>query len=57
MNTKLRGCCAARTVNLIAALKHRLVGEHNPDVRRGLQIAIYEIKTGHCAENEKEELE
>lgn len=38
-----RGCCNATKVTLIEALRKRMKAERNPDVKRGLQIAIYEI--------------
>lgn len=37
------GCCNATKVAIIQALKRRIADEMNPEVRRGLQIAIYEV--------------
>jgi hypothetical protein len=39
-----RGSCNATLVAIIAELQKRQASERNPDVRRGLQIAIYELK-------------
>ena len=38
------GCCNATKVAIIQVLKQRYFAEMNPDVRRGLLIAIIEIK-------------
>ncbi|MRX54641.1 hypothetical protein GJU41_11725 [Bacillus idriensis] len=40
----LPGCCAASQVAILAALKQRYASELNPDVRRGIMIAIVAIK-------------
>ena len=46
----MRGCCAASKVEVIAALTKRKESELNPDVRRGIAIAIYAIKTEGAGE-------
>lgn len=38
------GCCNAKLTELIQRLKARAEAEKNPDVRRGLMIAIYYAK-------------
>lgn len=38
------GCCNACLTELIQRLKARAEAEKNPDVRRGLMIAIYFAK-------------
>jgi hypothetical protein len=38
-----RGCCNAKLVAVIAELKKRQASELNPDVRRGLTIAIHTL--------------
>jgi hypothetical protein len=40
-----RGCCNANLVAVIDALKKRQESELNPDVRRGLAIAIHTLST------------
>lgn len=40
-----RGCCNRRVVAAIQALKKLREAELNPDVRRGLQIAIHTLAT------------
>lgn len=40
----MKGKIAADRLEVILRLKRRLAEERNPDVRRGLQIAIYELK-------------
>lgn len=40
-----RGCCNAKLVAIIDALKKRQASELNPDVRRGLAIAIHTLAT------------
>lgn len=40
-----RGCCNANLVAVIHELKKRQASELNPDVRRGLAIAIHTLAT------------
>lgn len=43
-----RGCCNAELARLLQRLKARAASESNPEVRRGIEIAIWEAKK--CSE-------
>lgn len=49
----MNGCCNACLTELIQRLKARAEAEKNPDVRRGLMIASYALKTYFAKEEAK----